>query len=325
MILFNSDIFDHRIVEQMANHFKVMVMSFLQDFKKKNVWGIKIMDEAEQNLVTEGFNETAIDFPKEKCVHDLFVGQTKKSSSNICCRFKDDVLTYSDLEQRSRNLACYLLDLDLGKEQVVGLFMERSLEMYVAFFGIIRAGYAYLPLDPKHPPNRLCAIVDDSDVRLILTQTHLREHLSDMRAQESIIVRALDDKEEGQVIFSGRKTQLGSHIENALCTSDSVAYILYTSGTTGMPKGVMIRHRSVVNLIWYMQDVYALNYTDQVLQKTPFTFDAAVWECFWGACVGSRVTLAGPDGDAKEKFINNLKLVPKNPCRHTIERNVVEI
>lgn len=199
----------------------------------------------------------------------------------------DTRVTYGELNRRANQLAHHLIDLGVGPDVPVGIAVERSIEMVVGMLAILKAGGAYVPLDPEYPAERLAYMIEDSGIELLLTQSHLRDHLP---VGEGVAVLELDTLDvSGQ---SDQNPQVPVHAENLM-------YVIYTSGSTGRPKGVANRHGAVTNRLLWMQQAYQLTEADAVLQKTPFSFDVSVWEFFWPLMQGARLVMAQP-GDHKD-------------------------
>jgi amino acid adenylation domain-containing protein len=196
------------------------------------------------------------------------------------------------LNGRANQVAHHLRAMGVGPEVLVGIFMERSLEMVIAMYGILKAGGAYVPLDPEYPPERVAFMARDTQVPVLLTQRHLMASLPEHKAQ----VICLDSdwpsiaREDSQNLARG-------------ATADNLAYVIYTSGSTGMPKGAMNTHRGICNRLLWMQDEYQLTDKDRILQKTPFSFDVSVWEFFWPLLVGACMVVARPGGHKDSNYL----------------------
>ena len=217
-------------------------------------------------------------------------------------------LSYGELERRANQLANHLLSLGLGPEARVGVFVERSLELPVALLGTMKAGAAWVPLDPSYPRERLAFMIADARLDVVLTLEHLVPALPESPAA---VVR-LDADWPAVARAPGTRPAVDAG-------GDRLAYVIYTSGSTGAPKGVMVPHVAILNHMLWMQAAFPLSPDDRVLQKTTLNFDAAVWECFAPLMAGARLVLARPEGqkdtgylvDAVRRHgITVLKLVP---------------
>jgi len=211
----------------------------------------------------------------------LFAAQVALTPAAIAVSFGEERLTYAELGARSTALARSLRARGIGAEAPVAVFMERSVEMVVALYGILAAGAFYVPVDPEYPAGRIAYMLEDSGARLVLTQQRLLGQLPgrvDAMALDE--PNAWDDTDDGPVEWE--------------IDPDSLAYVIYTSGSTGRPKGAANAHRGVVNRILWMQETFGLAADDVVLQKTPVSFDVSVWELFWPLVAGARLAIAAP-------------------------------
>lgn len=218
-----------------------------------------------------------------KTVMQHFEAQAAVTPSALAVTIAETSITYAELNGKANQLARTLRMLGVGPDNIVGIMVERSIEMIVGLFGILKAGGAYLPLLPEGPSERLQHLLRESRMTLLLTQTRfLRDYC----------VPTLDLHDEA--LYMGSTENL-----DALNRPEDLMYVIYTSGSTGKPKGVMIEHRSVINRLAWMQTCYPINQQDTLLQKTPFIFDVSVWELFWWCMVGSKLCLLKP---GYEKF-----------------------
>ncbi|MHC0068641.1 non-ribosomal peptide synthetase, partial [Nostoc sp. UIC 10890] len=177
----------------------------------------------------------------------------------------------------------------------VGICVERSVDLIVALLGILKAGGAYVPIDPEYPQERIAYILEDSQLKLLLTQVKLLSQIPQHQAQTICV------DSECKKISTQANTNLSSDVK-----PDNLAYVIYTSGSTGKPKGAMNTQRGICNRLLWMQEVYQLNTTDSVLQKTPFSFDVSVWEFFWTLLTGARLVIAKPGGHRDSDYLINL-------------------
>ncbi|HEX7314775.1 MAG TPA: amino acid adenylation domain-containing protein [Pyrinomonadaceae bacterium] len=231
------------------------------------------------------WNDTARVYPRTHVLHRLIEEQTERTPAAIALAYEGEQLTYAELNDRANRLARLLSMKGIGPDVVVGLMMERSVEMVAALLAILKAGGAYLPLDPEYPADRLSFMLKDSSVHVLLTQERLRDRVP-AYASEVICV---DSEFDGEGLDVDVRDGIGINV-----TPDNVAYVIYTSGSTGRPKGVMVSHRAIANRLLWMQEQYGLTADDNVLQKTPYTFDVSVWEFFWPLLAGARLVVAQP-------------------------------
>ncbi|WP_315833556.1 non-ribosomal peptide synthetase/type I polyketide synthase [Bradyrhizobium prioriisuperbiae] len=288
-----TDLFDASTVERMAAHLVAMLDAAPRE-PDRPIGELPLLTIRERCQLLVEWNATAADYPRDRCVHELFGEQAARTPEAVAVVHEDRELSYGELERRSNQLAHHLRGLDVGPEVIVGLCVERSLEMVVGLLGILKAGGAYLPLDPSYPAERLAYMVEDAEARVLLTLTSLEGLLP-----ADVHVVRLDD-DWGSIARQPDGPPTGN------VTPINLAYVMYTSGSTGRPKGVMIGHGGVVNRIAWMDDAYGLAASDRVLQKTPFSFDVSVWEFFWPLLKGARLVLARPEGHREGDYLANL-------------------
>ena len=235
--------------------------------------------------------------PTEKLIHQLFEEQVGRAANAIALIYEGQSLTYAALNERADLLAGYLRGQGVVPDTLVGICMERSLEMVVGLLGILKAGGAYVPLDPSYPRDRLSYMLADAAPRIILTQ----ERLQSLVPESSAEVITLDTASS-----EARRTSAGLAPSTSGLRPAHLAYVIYTSGSTGRPKGAMNEHRAVVNRLVWMQDQYRLGPRDRVLQKTPFSFDVSVWEFFWPLASGACLVIARPEGHRDPAYLEDL-------------------
>ena len=234
-------------------------------------------------------NNTQKDFPNNQTVISLFEEQVKKASDRIAVVFSNKILTYNQLNEQSNKLAHFLIkNYTIKPDTLVALCQERSHLILVSILAILKAGGAYVPIDPLYPDERIKYIVNDSSIKLILTNDIYHSKLQNLLCNTEILTIDND--------------YLKNNPSNAETTnpitelnSNNLAYVIYTSGTTGVPKGVMIEHKSVINRIHWMHQQFPIHDLDKILQKTPYAFDVAVWEFFWPILYGASIAFLPPE------------------------------
>ncbi|MCP5046299.1 MAG: amino acid adenylation domain-containing protein [bacterium] len=231
--------------------------------------------------IPDRFNDTAAEYPADKTIHQLFEEQVLRTPGNIAAVGPDMTpLTYLELNRKANALAHLLRSRGVGPGVIVALVVERSLEMVIGIFAILKAGGAYLPIAPNSPEKRMRLMLEDSQAKVVLTQTR---NFNNVAGHPGAI-----NLEEPRIY--GGNTENPEHVNQP----DDLVYVIYTSGSTGLPKGVMIRHYSLVNRLNWMQKSYPLDENDRIMQKTPFVFDVSVWEFFWWSMVGAAVCFMRP-------------------------------
>ena len=259
---------------------------------------LSILPTAERELVLRSFNDTHRDYPRDVLLHQLFEQQVERSPTATALVCGESTLTYAELNSRVNRLARHLIAIGAGPEQRIAVCVERSVEMVVALYAVLKAGAAYVPLDPSYPVDRLWYMLDDCKPATVLTHAATDELVATLGASCPRIV--LDDPSAPWLAQS--EVNPGYDGQSAR----QLAYVIYTSGSTGQPKGAMNEHRGVVNRLLWMQDAYRLDASDRVLQKTPFSFDVSVWEFFWPLITGAALVMARPDGHKDPVYLSEL-------------------
>ncbi|MFT6100726.1 MAG: amino acid adenylation domain-containing protein, partial [Arenicella sp.] len=286
-----------RLVTYMQTVLHEMVTELQREVSKNDhthdprlVSDINFLPSSEHSYLTETLNATTVDYRSDQCVHQLFEAQATMHPERIALVYEAQQLSYGELNQRSNQLAHYLVDQGVNPDTLVALCVERSLEMVIGILGILKAGGAYVPLDPNYPEARLNYMLADSAVDLVLTQSHLVGLIPS--ADHRLLL--LDD-DDLQAVLSEHSNSNIDKVEQGL-TSEHLAYVIYTSGSTGQPKGVLCTHKALHNRIDWMAREYAVGRDDRVLQKTPYTFDVSVWEFVLPLSQGSCLVMAKPEG-----------------------------
>jgi len=249
------------------------------------------LEENKQKILDE-FNDTGADFPEDKTIHGLFEEQVERTPKHTAAIFGNCKLSYRELNEKANRLARLLRSKGVGPDTLVGILVERSLEMVVGIYGILKAGGAYLPISTSNPVIRTVHLLKESGTKVLLTQGKFLPAL-ELAGDGTEIINLEDDG-----IYQGPSSNLP-----VVNSSRDLVYVIYTSGSTGKPKGVAIEHRSVVNRLHWMQRKYPLTVGDIILQKTPFFFDVSVWEMFWWSMTGAGVCFLLPGGEKFPQFI----------------------
>ncbi|QRO01823.1 amino acid adenylation domain-containing protein [Archangium violaceum] len=256
---------------------------------------LSLLTPGERDTVLQTWNGTGHAWERPCLLHELFEAQVARTPEAVALVFEGREMTYAALNARANQLAHRLRREGVGPESLVGVFMERSLEMVLALYGALKAGGAYLPLDPSYPVERLAFMVEDAQPRVTLTT----RALADRVPAGSGLTLVLD--EDGWT--EGLPANAASTPPVVGTSLESPAYCIYTSGSTGRPKGALIPHRGIHNRILWMQSAYGMGPEDRVLQKTPFSFDVSVWEFFWPLAVGARLVVARPGGHQDPAYL----------------------
>ena len=276
---YNTDLFEPETMTRMSGHFKTLLAGLVTD-PDKPIAKQPFLTEAEHHQLLVEWNHTTTDYPQDLTIVDLFEAQVIQTPDNIAVISQDQALSYAQLNTQSNQVAHYLQGLRDESDQpmiqpdtLVGLCVERSLEMVIGLLGILKAGAAYVPLDPNYPSQRLQAILEDSYITVLLTQERLQRTLPLFAIQHVVLL-------DTHSTFANQPSHnLASPIQ-----PDHLAYVLYTSGSTGKPKGVMVEHRNTVALINWVQTTEDPEYFQGTLASTSLNFDLSVYELFatWG-------------------------------------------
>ena len=291
-------LFKKETIELMLEHYVELLNNLLTSPAAK-LKEVSMMTKGERRLVLEEFNDTYADYPRTATIVQLFENQVKKTPENIAVVFEDDQLTYRELNARANVLACRLRELGVGPDDYVAIMAERNIEMIIGIFGIIKAGGAYVPLDPAYPKDRMDYILEDCQPKVLLI------------GQEGIKV----EKEIPMIVLKGDNSFVGDSDNLKLANnpevvnkSSDLAYLIYTSGTTGRPKGVMVEHRSVLNLVGWKQINGDYTEATTILQNFNYIFDGSVWEIFPALLSGCTLEIISGEGIYDIKHV--LKSLP---------------
>ncbi|HEX4499319.1 MAG TPA: amino acid adenylation domain-containing protein, partial [Thermoanaerobaculia bacterium] len=290
-----SDLFDATTVIRMSGHFQRLLSAAVAD-PSRRVSELPLLTVAEQEQIA-GWQGDVKPRPQGLTLQAMFMAQAARTPAAPAVIAEEGTLSYADLDERSDVLAHRLRALGVGPEVLVGLFLERSLEMVVAIFGALKAGGAYVPLDPDYPADRLSQIVGDAGIQIVLTSRRLLAALPEPHPSS---ILCLDDDMPVSAAVDRRSWASGAESEAG---AESLAYVLFTSGSTGRPKGVAIFQRAVVNHMLWMQEEFPLRSGDRVLQKTPFGFDASVWEFYAPLIAGAALVMARPGGQREPDYL----------------------
>lgn len=264
-VAYDANIFKRNTIERLAKQWLQILQSVTQEFNQP-IKALSLLTPEEQKKMVFDWNQTAVDYSRDKTIHQLFEEQVEKTPDHIAVVYANEKITYQELNKRANQLAHYLKHLGLGPDKLAAICIGRSIEFMVGMLGILKAGAAYVPLDPNYPPERLEYMLQDSQATILLTQTAFSSLFANSHTN-IVDVDKLDLAGQPQTnIPSGNANQL--------------AYIIYTSGSTGKPKGVAIEHASLVNYTKWYHDSFKINENDRSSQYAGISFDASVLEIF---------------------------------------------
>jgi amino acid adenylation domain-containing protein/non-ribosomal peptide synthase protein (TIGR01720 family) len=281
--IYSTDLFAPATIERWQEHLANLLAGAAAD-PALALGDLPLLGEAEHRQILRDWNATATPFPRETLIHELIAERAARAPAAAAAIFRDEVLTYGELDRRSNQLAHHLLALGLRPETLVGLCAERSLELAIALLGILKAGGAYLPLDPAYPRERLATLIEDAGLGMLVTQEPLLDRLPPHSVPVVLLdaeAAAIGQRPDGD---PGRRT-----------TATGLAYAIYTSGSTGRPKAVLVPHRPLVNYGLEMVRCFELAPEDRVLQFASISFDVMVEEIFPTWLAGAAVVLPEVD------------------------------
>jgi amino acid adenylation domain-containing protein len=277
---YNSDLFSAEAIERMADHY-LQLLGGVSYHPESPISQLPLLTEKERHQLLVEWNNTKIDYPKHQCIHQLFEEQAKKTPNQIAVVFEERSLTYQELNHRANQLAHYLRKLGVETNSLVGIYIERSLDMIVGLLGILKAGAAYVPLDPSYPKERIEYILSNSDAKFLISSSQILESLLNYQAQ--VICLDTDWSSIAQESQDNPQSEV---------SAEHLCYVIFTSGSTGKPKGVQICHQSLVNFIYSMQSEPGLTHHDCMVAVTTISFDIHVLEIYLPLIVGAKLVLA---------------------------------
>jgi amino acid adenylation domain-containing protein len=312
-------LYDRATVERYVGYLRRVLEQMAAD-DARAVDRLELLSDAERRLVVEEWNATEAGYPRESCVHELFEAQVERTPDAVAVVFGEEALSYAELNRRANRLAHRLRELGVGPDARAALCAERGPEMVVGVLAILKAGGAFVPLDPQYPADRLSYMLADARVPVLLTQERLRQKLPEFGGETVLLDGEHDDAAgEHRHALSHSRTFALSHSRTfglshsrtfALSHSlspDNLAYVIYTSGSTGRPKGVMVAHRSVANLVAAQAGSLGVDARSRVLQFASLSFDACVFEIVMALCRGASLHVPpGADllaGEALERVV----------------------
>ncbi len=298
--IYDKNKFEQKTIENLIIHFQTILEGIIKN-PTLLIKQLQILSCAEHNKILVEWNQTRTEFPYNKCLHQLFQEQARRTPNSIAVAFDNETLTYSKLNQKSDQLARHLVSLGVNSNELVAILLDRSINMMVALLGVLKAGGAYLPLDPEFPYERLEFMLEDAQVKTLLTQTNFLDNLPSCSAE----IVCIDDYSTNPKF---------EDIINDQVNSENLAYIIYTSGSTGKPKGVQVTHKSVVNFLSSMTKKPGFNEEDILLAVTTLSFDISILELFLPIINGGKTIIA-----SKDIVANGEQLL------HTLEKHRVNV
>ena len=303
-----TKLFDRNLIKQFSEHYINILTAILENPDTK-IADICMLSKDEQHTILFDFNNTKLDYEKDKTLAQLFEQQVEKTPDKTAIVFADATLTYKELNEKANSLAYYLREKNIGKNDIVGIIMNRSLEMIISIIAVLKSGGAYLPIDPTYPKSRITYMIEDSKVKYILTKEETIKKFENI--PNSILV------DLNSSIYENPNTNL-----KTINTPDDLAYLIYTSGSTGKPKGVMLTQRNVNNFI--AGTCNKIKFENTIVSVTTMCFDIFVLESILPLLNGLKIVLANESEQNIPKLLNrlcvknNVKMIQTTPARMSL-------
>ena len=295
-IEYNCDLFSTGTVERLTGHFTALLRAICAE-QSTEISQLQILSREEHTLLTDtrqGWNATAFDYPRYGALHQIIEEQVKRTpDATAIIADGNEQLSYQQLNQSANRLAHELIRLGAEADQVIAVCLNRSANMSIALLAILKAGAAYLPLDPELPIERLNYMLDDAGVSILLSDN-------------SVDISSSLNVEHKLDLSQPCRQENSSENPSFTASGEQLFNVIYTSGSTGKPKGVMVPHQGIINRLQWMQRAYPIDANDRILQKTPYSFDVSVWELFWPLMQGSTLVYAKPFGHKDPLYLRDL-------------------
>jgi len=290
---YNSDLFDQATIKRMANHFEVLLQSAVEN-PQQCIGELCMLSQRERKTLISDWNNTATSYPQDQCIHQLFEQQAALQPNAVALVYQDQVMKYHELDIMANQLAHYLIGQGISPDMPIGLYLQRSADMLIGILAILKAGGCYVPIDTNYPLQRINYLINSSNIQLLLTQQSLANAVFD---NTELVTLSLDSEWQ----------KLEGYPLSAPCTTtgaDNLAYINYTSGSTGMPKGVAIPHRAVARLAKNNRYL-KLRPIKSVLHASSISFDAATFE-IWATLLNGAKLVIYPEPTLSAIGIENI-------------------
>ncbi|SEB35202.1 amino acid adenylation domain-containing protein [Tenacibaculum sp. MAR_2009_124] len=309
-VVYCTDLFKEETIARMLENYKTLLKNIVVNIEQP-IGDIPMLSQQEETQLLDIFNDTSKEYPLDETVIDLFKRKAQETPEAIAAVFEGDELSYAELDQRSNQLAHYLIDQGVQRDNLVGICLERGLDMIVGILGILKAGGAYVPIKPDFPMDRISYIIEDTDCSIVVTDS-LNEFVLESLFDEAINLIAIDDEDVLDSDYPVTDVELSYN-------PNDLAYIIYTSGSTGLPKGAMIEHAGLLNHLLLMIDELKMSDESVVAFTAPFTFDISVWQMLSALICGGCIAVYNEDtildidnfqSSLEEDNVSHLQLVP---------------
>ncbi len=289
-LLYSTDLFEQASIVRLLQHWRTMLEAIAVN-PEQRIWQIPLLTPSEEKQLLSEWNQALVPLPQDRCLHELIEEQARRTPDAVALVCGEQQMSYAVLEARANQLAHLLRQQGVGPEMLVGVYLERSLDLVLCLLAVLKAGGAYVPLDPDYPPERLRFMIQDAHLEVIVGQQAPQWLLQEQ-------VRWLMPQQAWREAGAFPVTPCQVPTDPA-----QLAYIIYTSGSTGTPKGAMIPHRAIVNHMYWMQRTFQFRAEDRVLQKTSFSFDASVWEFYAPLLIGGCLVMARSGGQFDPTYL----------------------
>lgn len=297
---YNTDLYKKSTVEKMMKHLE-RILDTLSKNPDLHVQEFTYMDSDEISEILYQQNDTKTVFEDDLMVHQMFEKQAELQPDAIVLKYEGTSITYKELNEKANRIAHYLIENGIQRNDFVGIYVYRSIEMFAAIYGVLKAGAGYIPIDPTYPADRVSYMVEDAEVGIVLTNTETdgvfgeNTKVIDVREEEFFAEQSVENP-------------------NIASLPEDAVYMIYTSGSTGLPKGTINVHKGLRNRIKWMQQVQTLTKEDALMHKTPYCFDVSCGEIFWAPTVGSKLIIAKPEGHRDIDYM--IDLIKKENITH---------
>ncbi|HEX7835949.1 MAG TPA: AMP-binding protein, partial [Kofleriaceae bacterium] len=303
-----TDLFEPATIQRMAGHL-VNVIAHVLTHPDEPLAGFCFLPERERKLVIGDWNDTARRWPEVLPLHARFERMAIATPDAPAVIYRGTALSYAELDRRASRVARLLRSQGVGRGAIVGICLVRCPEMVIGLFAILKAGAAYMPIEPDYPEDRIRYMLADAGVRCVLTTSACAADVAEHPVTAIVLDELADTGGEGEDEGEAPQPEL---------SPEDLAYVIFTSGSTGQPKGVMISHGAIDNRLQWMQAEYQLTPADRVMQKTPYTFDVSVWEFFWPLSVGATLVVAEPERHKESGYLVDLIQREQVTCIHFV-------
>lgn len=277
---YSTELYKEQTIVRMTEHFKELLDSIVKS-PEKNADSFSIITKQEEQKIFSEFNNTFKEYPDDKTIINLFEEHAENNPDSIALIFEDEKITYKELNEQSNRLAHFLQSKGVKKETIVGICIERNIDMITGILSVLKAGGAYVPIDPEYPEERINYMLEDSKSSIVLTSTQSRDKLN-------------SQKDSGIIEIDGDRSEINKESSDNLNVSadpSDLSYVIYTSGSTGKPKGVMIENKNVFSFICWCKDEFKYSRFDIVYGSTSICFDLSIFEIFFPLCTGKPLRI----------------------------------